>query len=169
MPTSKSTRTPITILGIDPGFADTGYAVIRVHGQVMTYIACGSITSSPREIFSDRLLLLEAGLEKILNKFKPTLVAVEKIFFAQNVTTGITVAHARGVILLTIARHHTLLAEYTPLEVKQSLTSYGHATKPQVGQMVKTLLKLSSLPQQDDAVDALAIAICAHFRNKTWV
>lgn len=169
MPTSKSTRTPITILGIDPGFADTGYGVIRVSGQTMTYVACGSITSSPRDAFSERLLVLERAFEKILKRYKPTLVAVEKIFFSQNVTTGINVAQARGVVLLTIARHHLTLAEYTPLEVKQSLTSYGHATKPQVGQMVKTLLKLDSLPKQDDAVDALAIALCAHFRNKAWI
>lgn len=135
----------------------------------MTYVTCGSITSSPRMPFSERLLLLAGELEKILKQYKPTLVAVEKIFFSQNVTTGINVAQARGVVLLTIVRHRMALAEYTPLEVKQSLTSYGHATKPQVGQMVKTLLKLNSLPKQDDAVDALAIALCTAFRNKAWV
>lgn len=168
MPTSKSARTSATILGIDPGFADTGYGVIRVNGQNLAYVTCGSITSTPRMPFGERLLFLQNELEKILKRHTPTLVAVEKLFFSQNVTTGINVAQARGVVLLTIARHHMLLAEYTPLEVKQSLTSYGHATKPQVGQMVKTLLKLDSLPKQDDAVDALAIALCAHFRSKTW-
>ena len=164
MQMSKAPRA--TILGIDPGYADTGYGIITKSGRSLTYVACDTISTSARLPFSERLLRLADALDALVQEFHPALIAIEKIYFAKNLKTAVNVAQARGVALVTAARHRVALAEYTPLEVKQSLTSYGHATKEQVAQMVRTILRLASLKKKDDAVDALAIAICAAFRYK---
>ena len=164
MPTSKPT--PRVILGIDPGYADTGYGVIERTGSGARYIACGTISTKKTMPFGDRLVSLADAFDKLIRKYSPGIIAVEKIFFAKNQKTAIDVAQARGIIILYTARHSLPLLEFTPLQVKQSLTSYGHADKRQVAGMVMTLLHLRSLKEKDDAIDALAIALCASFERR---
>ena len=151
------------ILGIDPGLADTGYGVIEKCNDKMKMIACGSIKTSSRADFIERLKIIHQQLANIIKKNQPNAVAVEQLFFCKNVKTALLVGQARGVCLMTIAENNLPIFEYTPLQVKQALTSYGRADKNQIGQMVKLLLKLKTVPQPDDAADALAVAItCAH-------
>ncbi|MFA6533878.1 MAG: crossover junction endodeoxyribonuclease RuvC [Patescibacteria group bacterium] len=149
------------ILGIDPGVADTGWGVIKVTGHQLCLVDFGVIKTSAKAKFVDRLNTIHQELEKIIRKFKPDRVAVEELFFAKNVKTALVVGQARGVILLTAIQAKLPLSEYTPLQVKQAVTSYGRADKTQVQKMVKCLLNLRELPRPDDAADALAIAICA--------
>ena len=159
MPISKKQ----IILGIDPGLADTGYGVIEKFGQNLKMITCGSIKTSAKDNFVDRLNQIHKELVKIIKKYKPDIVSVEQLFFCKNVKTALLVGQARGVCVMTIADNNLPIYEYTPLQVKQALTSYGKADKNQVGQMVKILLKLSKIPKPDDAADALAVAItCAN-------
>lgn len=148
------------ILGIDPGTATTGYGLIRVVGNQFQAVAYGTITTPPKTAMEKRLLMLYEQLGQLLDTYHPEQVAVEKLFFNQNITTGITVAQARGVILLTCAQRDIIVYEYTPLEVKQALVGYGRADKKQIQQMVKTFLGLAEIPKPDDAADGLAIAIC---------
>lgn len=149
------------ILGIDPGTATTGFGIIKdVRGQV-EYIDCGCIVTSKGISPAERLLTIEKSLNILIKKYHPDILAVEKLFFTKNITTAIAVAEARGVILLTAVKHNIETAEYTPLQVKQTLTGYGKADKQQMQRMIKTILKLQNIPKPDDAADALAIAICA--------
>lgn len=157
MPKSKE----LVILGIDPGLADTGYGLISVSNGQVKYITCGSIKTSSKLEMVKRLGILFAELNKILKKHQPTLVGIEKLFFAANAKTALAVGQARGVALLTLAQNNLPIIELTPLQVKQALTGYGAASKDQVGKMVKLTLKLSSVPKPDDATDALAIALAA--------
>ena len=150
-----------TILGLDPGTATTGFGVISEDGGQIKLVGCGYIATQAGEEPAERLLVVARSLEKVIRRYRPDVVAVEKLFFAKNRTTAIAVAQARGVILTVAAKHHLLLREYTPLQVKQSLTGYGRADKQQMQRMVKALLKLDRIPRPDDAADALAIAICA--------
>ncbi len=156
----------MVILGFDPGLATLGYGAIEsVNGQnkVIDY---GVILTPKQENLANRLLMIEDSLKKVLEKFKPDEIAVEELFFAKNVTTGINVAHARGIILLTATKFCGKLFEYTPLQIKQALTGYGRADKNQIQQMVKTFLRLKSVPKPDDAADALAVALCHAQTNK---
>ncbi len=164
------------ILGIDPGTATTGYGVITAAGRQQTadgklqknknqkddleLIDYGCIITKPDSSASERLLILNKELKKIIKKFKPDLMAVEDIFFFKNLKTAIKVAQARGVILLTGEQAKLRIFEYTPLQIKQAIVSYGRAEKRQVQEMVKILLKLKEIPKSDDAADALAAAIC---------
>jgi crossover junction endodeoxyribonuclease RuvC len=148
------------VLGIDPGFAITGYGLVADDGQRLKMIDYGSIETTAGEDFSGRLKYLHVELAKIIKKYKPDLMAVEELFFAKNVRTAIAVGQARGVILLTGIMAGVPLAEYTPLEVKQAVANYGRADKKQIQQMVKILLNLKEIPRPDDAADALAVAIC---------
>lgn len=148
------------ILGIDPGIADTGFGVITQAGNELTMIDYGSIKTKAGLPLPDRLFDLHQSLETLIATYKPTYIAVEKLFFCKNVKTALTVGHARGVVLLTAGRHDLTLTEFTPLQIKQALTSYGQADKKQVQQMVKIVLGLSTPPKSDDAADALACAIC---------
>ncbi|MFA6304639.1 MAG: crossover junction endodeoxyribonuclease RuvC [Patescibacteria group bacterium] len=151
------------ILGIDPGIADTGWGIITKEAGKLNYLDCGSITTSSKAKFIDRLNSLQKELTKIIKKYRPDAIAVEELFFCKNVKTALTVGQARGVILMCIAQNNLPFFEYTPLQVKQALTSYGKADKNQVGQMVKVMLNLKAVPKPDDAADALAIAItCAN-------
>ena len=148
------------ILGIDPGFAIVGWGIIEsVRGQVRP-IAYGAITTPAHTSIESRLLTIEKDLEQIIEKYKPDEMAVEELFFNTNITTGIRVAEARGVIICTAHRLGVKIGEYTPLQVKSAVVGYGKAEKQQVIAMVTTLLKLKAPPKPDDTADALAIAIC---------
>ncbi len=155
------------ILGLDPGLATLGYGVIRKEDRKKAEMLDYGIISTPKdENLAVRLCMLEKGIKQIINKFKPDEIAVEELFFAKNVKTGIAVAHARGVILLTANKECGRLYEYTPLQIKQALTGYGRADKNQIQQMVKTLLGLKGVPKPDDAADALAVALTHAQTNK---
>ena len=148
------------ILGIDPGYAIIGYGVVRKEGADLTAIDYGVIQTPKEESIPVRLAMLDDALTKIIEKYRPDAVSVEELFFNTNITTGIKVAQARGVILLCAIKHCGRLYEYTPLQIKQALTGNGRAEKQQVQFMVKALLKLSAVPKPDDAADALAAAVC---------
>jgi len=154
------------ILGIDPGIADTGWGVIKKQGQKIIMLACGSIKTPAKTEFINRLKTLHQELSSIIKKYQPDAVSVEELFFCKNVKTALVVGQARGVVLMTIAQNNLPIFEYTPLQVKQALTSYGQADKNQVGQMVKVMLNLKSVPKPDDAADALAIAITCNNSTK---
>ena len=149
------------ILGIDPGLATTGYGVIekRPDGNSVA-VDYDVVPILFYESLPVRLAMLEEGINKILNKFKPEEIAVEELFFAKNITTGIPVAHARGVTLLTCIKFCGRLYEYTPMQIKQALTGYGRADKVQMMHVVTSLLHFSKIPRPDDAADALAVALC---------
>jgi len=151
-----------TILGIDPGIADTGYGIIKKdRSDNLTCITYGSIKTLAGLTTPDRLFTINKELTKIIKKYKPRLIAVEQLFFCKNVKTALIVGQARGVILLTCEQNKAPIIEFTPLQVKQAVAAYGQASKMQVQKMVKILLSLDELPKPDDAADALAIAICA--------
>ena len=148
------------ILGIDPGFAIVGWGVVDYEGSRIKVVAYGSIQTPAGEKLEARLKTIYNELSAIIDKFKPQAMAVEELFFNTNITTGIKVAQARGVILLCAEQKGIEIAEYTPLQVKQSVTGYGRADKNQVITMVTMLLGLSKPPKPDDTADALAIAVC---------
>ena len=152
------------ILGIDPGIATLGYGVLRKdeRGNVVAE-DYGVITTPKEERLPVRLAMLEEGMNKLLDKFAPDEVAVEELFFTKNVTTGIAVAHARGVALLTCVKRCGRLFEYTPMQIKQALTGYGKAEKRQIQLVTANLLRLRGIPRPDDAADALAVALCHSF------
>ncbi len=147
------------ILGIDPGTAITGYGVIEKSNQ-LKMIDYGHITTDPQYSTGERLVKLEKQLTKIIKKYKPEQIAVEEIFFCKNLKTAVKVSQARGVILAAGARMKIPIFEYTPLQIKQAVTSYGRADKNQVQQMTKLILNLKEIPKPDDAADALAASIC---------
>lgn len=147
------------ILGIDPGTGRLGFGVIDVLQGKPQLVDGGVITTPPHTDESERLLTIFDELTQIIAEHQPQIMAVEKLFFAQNVTTAINVAQARGVILLCGKRAGLELHEYTPLQIKMALTGYGRAQKPQIQEMVRMLLGLQELPKPDDAADALAVAL----------
>ncbi len=154
------------ILGIDPGYGITGFGVIEaVRGQ-SRLISCGAITTPAGMDFSARLEIIYDDMTKLLSSVKPDTVAMEELFFGQNVTTGIGVAQSRGVILLAIRQAGLEVYAYKPMQVKQAVVGYGNATKHQVQDMTRRLLHLQALPKPDDAADAIAIALC-HARSRT--
>lgn len=156
------------ILGVDPGLATTGYGVIKLQAtsdklQVVNY---GCIRTSAKLRFAERLEIIYNGLQKLVEKYHPDKIAIEKIFFAKNVKTAMQIGEARGVITLIAIQNKIPIVEFTPLQVKQALTGYGQATKEQIQKMVKMILGLKQIPKPDDAADALAIAItCFQFKN----
>ncbi len=149
------------ILGIDPGYGTMGYGVIdkKPNGDCIP-VDYGVITTPKDESFPVRLAMLEQGLNKLYEKFAPKAISVEELFFTKNVTTGIQVAHARGVILLSAIKYCGNLFEYTPNQIKQALTGYGKADKVQMMHVVQSILRLKQVPRPDDAADALAVALC---------
>ncbi len=150
----------MVILGFDPGLATLGYGVIQTDKKGRAEMLDYGIISTPQTVkFPDRLIMLEKGVEQVIDTFKPDEIAIEELFFAKNVKTAINVAHARGVILLTAKKKVSKIFEYTPLQIKQALTGYGRADKNQIQQMVKTFLRLKTIPKPDDAADALAVAL----------
>lgn len=154
------------ILGIDPGYGITGFGLIEAERGQNTLITCGAITTPAGMDFSARLEIIYEDMKKLLETAKPDAVAIEELFFGQNVTTGIGVAQSRGVILLAIRQAGLEVTSYKPMQVKQALVGYGNATKHQMMDMTKRLLKLSAMPKPDDAADAIAIALC-HARSHT--
>ena len=148
------------ILGIDPGFAIVGWGVIEYSGSRFKVIAYGSIQTPAKTKMEERLSTIYRELSGIIEKFRPDEIAVEELFFNTNITTGIKVAEARGVILLCGEQKGVRVNEYTPLQVKQSVVGYGRAEKKQVITMVTMLLGLKEPPKPDDTADALAIAVC---------
>ena len=154
------------ILGIDPGYGITGFGVIEASRGENTLISCGAITTPAGADFSARLEMIYEDMRSLLEKAKPEAVAIEELFFGQNVTTGIGVAQSRGVILLAIRQAGLPVYSYKPMQVKQAVVGYGNATKHQVQDMTKRLLRLEKMPKPDDAADAIAIALC-HARSAT--
>ena len=148
------------ILGIDPGFAIVGWGIVDYVGSRFKIVAYGSIQTPAGQRLEERLKTIYSDLGGVIDKFKPDVMAVEELFFNTNITTGIKVAQARGVILLCAEQKGIPMAEYTPLQVKQAVTGYGRADKNQVITMVTMLLGLSTPPKPDDTADALAIAVC---------
>jgi len=147
-------------LGIDPGTAIVGYAVVAVRGDKLSMIVCNVITTSARMPLAERLQHIYQGLVEIIGIYSPQEAAMEALFFAKNARTAMTVGQARGVAMLALANGGLSISEYTPKQVKQAVTGYGDARKEQVGEMVRILLKLPSIPRPDDAADAAAVAIC---------
>ncbi|MCL2354931.1 MAG: crossover junction endodeoxyribonuclease RuvC [Oscillospiraceae bacterium] len=148
------------ILGIDPGFAITGYSVIDYTGNKFKLIDCGAITTKAGEAFPLRLTKVYDELNSIIEQYKPDALSVEELFFNQNAKTAINVAQARGVILIVGCKNNIPTYEYTPLQVKQAVVGYGRADKNQVQKMVQTILKVAELPKLDDITDSIAVGIC---------
>jgi len=155
------------ILGIDPGTAITGWAVVEEKKREPRLIACGCINTSKLKSDADRLVEIGEDIATLIKKHKPREVAVEDLFFFKNLKTAITVAQSRGVILYKIKKNKLPLFSYTPLQVKQALTGYGRADKRQIQIMVKNVLKLKNTLKPDDAADATAIAIC-HINSRRF-
>ncbi len=154
------------ILGIDPGYGITGFGIIEGQRGQFRLLKCGAITTPPGADFSARLEMIYEDMKELLKMAAPDAVAIEELFFGQNVTTGIGVAQSRGVILLAIRQAGLEVFSYKPMQVKQSVVGYGNATKHQVQDMTRRLLHLDALPKPDDAADAIAIALC-HARSST--
>ena len=151
------------IIGIDPGTGILGFGVIDVKKGRVALVTAGVITTPPHTPLPDRLEEIYDGLSGIIAETKPTVMAIEKLYFARNVTTAISVSHARGVAMLTGQQARLQIEEYTPLQIKQSLTGYGKADKKQVQEMVRIHLGLAEVPKPDDCADALAAAIMCGF------
>ncbi len=154
------------ILGFDPGLATLGYGAVKSERGRTELLDYGVVLTPKNENLAVRLAMLEEGIREVIEKFAPDEIAVEELFFAKNVTTGINVAHARGVLLLTAIKQCGRIYEYTPMQIKQALTGYGKADKHQIQQMVKTYLRLKNIPRPDDAADALAVALTHAQTNK---
>lgn len=148
------------ILGIDPGYATIGYGVVCYENNKFTPIEFGAVTTPAKMDFSERLLMIKQGIEEICSRNSVDEASIEKLYFNTNTTTAIDVAQARGVIVCTLASSGIPVNEYTPLQVKQSVTGYGRAEKKQVMEMTRIILNLKEVPKPDDTADALALAIC---------
>ncbi len=163
----------VRVMGVDPGIARMGFGIVDAFGNRLQSIHYGCLTTPAHTPIERRLHQLYHELCELLIQYRPDFLAVEELFFNRNTTTAFTVGQARGIAILAGAEHGSQLAEYTPMQVKQAVTGYGHADKQQVQMMVKTLLHLESVPKPDDTADALAIAIThAHaspFQIKTTV
>lgn len=154
------------IIGIDPGYAIVGFGVIEYNKARFNVVDYGAVTTPAGMDFNSRLLEIYNDLCYILDKFKPDYMAIERLYFTSNQKTAIDVAQARGIVLLAARQRNISVFEYTPLQVKQSVTGYGKAVKKQVQEMTTRILKLDEIPKPDDTADALAIAIChAHSYN----
>lgn len=148
------------ILGIDPGYAIVGYGVLDYDGHSFSVVNYGAITTEAGTPFEKRLNEIYDDMNSLFDMFKPDCMSIERLYFTTNKTTGIDVAQARGVIMLSAAQHGAEIFEYTPLQVKQAVVGYGKAQKHQVQEMVKNILRLPECPKPDDTADAVALAIC---------
>jgi crossover junction endodeoxyribonuclease RuvC len=156
----------LRILGIDPSYAIVGFGILEAHRGQAQLIRCGAINTQAGVPMPMRLLQIQEDMETLIRTFQPDAMAIEELFFNTNVTTGIGVAQARGIILAAAAKLGVEIFEYTPSQVKQAVVGYGKAEKRQVMDMTKRLLKLSAVPKPDDAADAVAVALC-HARSCT--
>ena len=154
------------ILGIDPGIAIVGFGLIESERGSVRMLQYGAVTTEAGLPLATRLLQIENDMTALIAQLQPDEIAIEELFFSKNITTGIAVAHGRGVVLCTAERLGIPIFEYTPMQVKQAVVGYGLAEKRQVMDMTRRLLKLKAVPKPDDAADALAIAIC-HARSAT--
>lgn len=154
------------ILGIDPGYATIGFGILDTERGKYKLVQCGVITTPAHTSLSSRLGQIYDDLMQLIELFKPDAVSIEELFFNTNITTGIAVAHGRGVILLACEKAGIEIYEYTPLQVKQAVVGYGRAEKKQVMDMVKRICQLPAAPKPDDAADAVALALC-HARSST--
>ena len=154
------------ILGIDPGYGITGFGLVDAQRGQFQLLRCGAITTPAGMDFSARLEIIYEDMRQLLKVAQPDVVAIEELFFGHNVTTGIGVAQSRGVILLAVRQAGVPVYQYKPMQVKQAVVGYGNATKHQVQDMTKRLLRLQAMPKPDDAADAIAIALC-HGRSAT--
>jgi crossover junction endodeoxyribonuclease RuvC len=150
----------LIILGIDPGIATVGFGVIRAQQARVELIRCGTVTTPAGQRLAVRLRQIYMDMQSLLETFKPDVLSIEELFFNTNLTTGISVAHGRGVIVLAGEMYGVPMYEYTPLQVKQAIAGYGRASKKQMMEMVRRQLHLETIPRPDDAADALALAIC---------
>lgn len=155
----KSGTQSCRILGLDPGFARIGFAVLDKRGSELKVVAYGCWETKKNQALAARLVFLSAELKKLIKKFKPETAVIEELFFFKNLKTAMGVAEARGALLLTLGRAGLKILELTPLQVKQSLCGYGRAEKSQIQKMVQMILKLKEKPRPDDAADALAAAV----------
>ena len=154
------------ILGLDPGIATVGFGIVDTEKNRQKLVSCGVITTPAHTPLSSRLDQIYTDLEELIRVYRPDAMSVEELFFNTNITTGISVAHGRGVILLCAYRCGLSVFEYTPLQVKRAVVGYGRAEKKQVQDMVRRILNLPSVPKPDDAADAVALALC-HARSST--
>ncbi len=148
------------IIGIDPGYAIVGYGIIDYNTNHFSVVDYGAVTTKAHTPFDSRLSSIYDGLTQLISMYKPDAMSIEKLFFNTNTTTAIDVAQARGVIVLAATQGGLDIAEYTPLQVKQSVVGYGRAEKKQVQEMTRLMLNLKAVPKPDDTADALALAIC---------
>lgn len=155
------------IIGIDPGTGILGFGVIDAHGGKSTLVTAGVITTPAHTPLDERLEEIYDGLTEIIAETKPEIMSIEKLFFAKNVTTAMSVSHARGVAMLAGRKAKLPIAEYTPMQIKQTLTGYGKADKKQMQEMVRMHLGLKEIPKPDDAADALATAITYQMMSRT--
>ncbi len=154
------------ILGIDPGFATIGFGLIAAEKASVQMLRYGAITTPAGLPFAQRLNLIYEDMNELLALTRPDAVAIEELFFNTNITTGIQVAHGRGIILLCCERNGVPIFEYTPSQVKQAVVGYGKAEKRQIMDMTRRILHLEAIPHPDDAADGLALALC-HARSAT--
>lgn len=154
------------ILGIDPGIAIVGFGLIEADRGKTRLLNYGAITTPAGLPLARRLVQIEQDMEALIAQLKPNAIAVEELFFSNNITTGIAVAHGRGIILCTAEKSGVPLYEYTPMQVKQAVVGYGSADKHQVMEMTRRILHMEKVAQPDDAADAIAIALC-HARSST--
>jgi len=152
------------VLGIDPGSETLGWGVVEGGGSKYSLVECGTVRSSPREAFSKRLMKVYRGVEDIVDRFQPDVLSIEEAFYSVNINVALKLGQVRGVMLLLAEQRGLTIAEYAPRLIKQTVVGYGNAEKHQVGEMVRILLKLKTVPAPHDAADALAIAIC-HFHH----
>ncbi len=159
----------LRILGIDPGYAIVGYGIVDYASGKFSVVGCGAVTTAADMPFPERLKAIYDDINTIIEKYEPDCLSIEKLYFNTNTTTAIDVAQARGVIVLAAEAKGLKINEYTPLQVKQSVTGYGRAEKRQVMEMVKSLLALKAVPKPDDTADALALAVChGHYSASTY-
>lgn len=156
----ETSKSNLCVLGIDPGTATTGWAILCEKKGEIIPLAYGHIATSPKKSDDERILEISRDLRDIIKKYEPSEASVEDIFFFKNQKTIVTVAQARGAVLLTLRQNNVRVSSYTPLQVKQAITGYGRADKKQMQEMTKSILNLEKLPKPDDTADAIAIAIC---------
>ena len=154
------------ILGLDPGIATVGFGIVDTERNRHKLITCGVITTPAHTPLTSRLDQIYTDLEELIHEYQPEVMSIEELFFNTNITTGISVAQGRGVILLCAYRAGLHIFEYTPLQVKQAVVGYGRAEKKQIMEMVRRILNLPAAPRPDDAADAVALALC-HARSST--